>query len=67
MKSASIMLAGLAAMEGSLSKPEAPHPALIRDRRTTRSRSRAPGPRRPAGSKLARMAKERRLGLSTIR
>lgn len=31
------------------------------------SRSRAPGPRRPAGSKLWRKAQKRRLGMATIR
>jgi hypothetical protein len=32
-------------------------------RPTGRGRSRTPGPRRPAGSKLARMASERRIGI----
>jgi len=58
MKFASLALAGLAAMAGIMAEP--PRPEFIIDGRRTRSR-------RPAGSKLARMAAKRRLGMSTIR
>lgn len=66
MLRANLTLAALAAAASTLLLRAAPPPAPGNPIRPTKARKGAPGPSQPAGTKLARMAREHRIGLTNI-